>query len=84
MFNTDESHDLNGHAILLKFRSIRSLNNYIKLFYEKSTSVVSETRHDLQLSKSQVMESSKNETLMAPARKRRVLHNKSYIVRQLI
>ena len=56
MFNTDEFHDPNGHAVL-KFCSIRSLNNYVKLFYEKSTNVVSKTQHDLQIT-----ESSKNGT----------------------
>ena len=77
MFNTDEFYDPNGHAVL-KFCSIRSLNNYIKLFYEKSTNVVSKTQHDLQIT-----ESSKNEILMALARTRRVLRNKSYNVRHV-
>ena len=40
-------HDPPGHDILLKFSSISYLNNYIKSFYEDSTSISFVTQYDL-------------------------------------
>ena len=46
--NTYGLHDPNGQAVLLSFSTVSSLNNYIKSFYEFSSNMSSETRHDLQ------------------------------------
>ena len=61
-----------------KFCSVNPLNNYTKSFYENSTSILPEIQYDLQLISVQIMESRKNEILMALPRKRRALYNKSY------
>ena len=77
-------HDPPGHDILLKFSSISYLNNYIKSFYEDSTSISFVTQYDLHwftliyMIYIETQENSKNEILTTLARKRKAIYNRVF------
>ena len=79
--NAYRFYDTSGHAIYLKFSSISYLNNYIKSFYENSTSISFVTQYDLQLISVEIMKNSKNQILTL-ARKKKALYNRVFSSKQ--
>ena len=76
--NIDGFNDPNGRAVLLEFRTMMSLNNFIKYFFENYTGVSLETQYDLQYICVQISDNLKQEILQSLERKRRSLHKKVY------
>ena len=79
--NTTGFHDPNGKAVLLKFSTLSSVNNYIKTFYENNISF--QTQYNLQYINVEIMEASKNGILDILRRKRKASYNKSYKSKQI-
>ena len=69
-------HDPNGKAILLKFCSITSVNNYLKVFYSSIVSL--DTQYDLQYVSIDIDRNSINEIKVKLQRKRKLQYNNSY------
>ena len=82
--NIDGFNDPNGQAVLLEFRTMMSLNNFIKSFYENCTGVSLETQYDLQHIGVQISDNLKQEILQSLQRKRKSLHNKVYQTKKKI
>ena len=82
--NIDGFNDPNGQAVLLEFRTMMSLNNFIKSFYENCTGVSLETHYDLQHIGVQISDNLKQEILQSLQRKRKSLHNKVYQTKKKI
>ena len=82
--NIDGFNDPNGRAVLLEFRTMMSLNNFIKSFYENCTGVSLGTQYDLQHIGVQISDNLKQEILQSLQRKRKSLHNKVYQTKKKI
>ena len=74
--NSKGFHDPNGKAILLKFCSITSVNNYLKVFYSSIVSL--DTQYDLQYVSIDIDRNSINEIKVKLQRKRKLQYNNSY------
>ena len=74
--NSKGFHDPNGKAILLKFCSITSVNNYLKVFYSSIVSL--DTQYDLQYVSIDIDRNSINEIKLKLQRKRNLQYNNSY------
>ena len=79
--NTTGFHVRNGKAVLLKFSTISSVNNYIKVFYENNISF--ETQYDLQYINVEIMEASKNGILDILRHKHKTSYDNSYKTKQI-
>ena len=75
--NTYGLHDPTGQAVLLSFSTVSSLNNYIKSFYEFSSNMSSETRHDLQYISIDITAKIRKEIVSKLGSKRKAVYNKS-------
>ena len=69
--NIDGFNDPNGRAVLLEFRAMMSLNNFVKSFFENCT-VSLETQYDLQYIGVQISDNLKQEILQSLQRKQKV------------
>ena len=76
--NIDGFNDPNGGPVLLEFRTMTSLNNFIKSFFQNCTGVSLETQYDLQYIGVQISYNLKQEILLSQQIKRKSLHNKVY------
>ena len=76
-WNTYGLHDPNGQAVLLSFSTVSSLNNYIKSFYEFSSNMPSETRHDLQYISIDITAEIKKKMVSKLGSKCKAVYNKS-------
>ena len=74
--NSKGFHDPNGKAILLKFCSITSVNNYLMVFYSSIVSL--DTQYDLQYVSIDIDRNSINEIKVKLQRKRKLQYNNSY------
>ena len=80
----DGFNDLNGRAVLLEFRTMMFLNNFIKCFFENCTGVSLEMQYDLQYIGVQISDNLKQEILHYLQRKRKSLHNKVYQTKKIV
>ena len=74
--NSKGFHDPNGKAILFKFCSITSVNNYLKVFYSSIVSL--DTQYDLQYVSIDIDRNSINEIKVKLQCKRKLQYNNSY------
>ena len=65
----DGFNDPNGRAVLLEFRTVMSLNNFIKSVFENCTGVSLETQYDLQYIGVQILDNMKQKILQPLQRK---------------
>ena len=82
--NNDGFNDPNRQAVLLEFRTVMSLNNFIKSFFENCTGVSLETQCDLQYIGVQILYNLKQQILLSLQIKRKSLHNKVYQTKKKI
>ena len=75
--NIDGFNDPNGRAVLLEFRAMMSLNNFVKSFFENCT-VSLKTQYDLQYIGVQISDNLKQEIHQSLQQERKSLHNKVY------
>ena len=80
----DGFNNLNGRAVLLEFRTMMFLNNFIKCFFENCTGVSLEMQYDLQYIGVQISDNLKQEILHYLQRKRKSLHNKVYQTKKIV
>ena len=80
--NSNGFHDPSRKAILLKFCSINSLNNYLKSFYNSMVPI--DTQYDLKYVSIEINLNKRIEIHSKLQRKRKVLYNRNYSSRKEI
>ena len=76
--NDEGFHDHNGKATLLEFKSMTTLNNFLKTFFIENVVVSAETQDDLQYISINVSEENKHQILDSLGKRRKSFYDRTY------
>ena len=76
--NNQGFHDPNGKATLLEFRSMLSLNNFLKIFFLENFGASADAQYDLQYISVTVSDESKHQILDSLGRRKKSFYNRTY------